>query len=246
MKKKRRILPIISILSLITLGFVMLSIFDFYMILQNNENKIQSNFIEDIARQNSTITDIKLTSYLNTLYGIARYISNNQINIPETVKGFRKIISKEEFDGLGFVSTDGIALSTNGIDEIQFSISDRSYWQTLLQKQHVITEVYFSTITHKRIFFVAVPVLDENKNFKGAIHAAILVSDFQNYIGKKLGLSNYNVFLIDKQGEYVTKCNRKNAQSYENFFDFFTDHGSKLNIEELKANIQIEKTRFIA
>lgn len=242
MKKKRRILPIISILSLITLGFVMLSIFDFYMILQNNENKIQSNFIEDIARQNSTITDIKLTSYLNTLYGIARYISNNQINIPETVKGFRKIISKEEFDGLGFVSTDGIVLSTNGIDEIQFSISDRSYWQTLLQKQHVITEVYFSTITHKRIFFVAVPVLDENKNFKGAIHASILVSDFQNYIGKKLGLSNYNVFLIDKQGEYVTKCNRKNAQSYENFFDFFTDHGRKLNIEELKANIQIEKT----
>ncbi len=229
-------MSVIAILSLVTLAFVMLSVYDFYLILEKKEYEFQKGLLRDLSIQSGALVDIKLQGYISTLYGLAEFIGNQPLQTDENLKRFQDVLSHEEFRRLGVVSKDGVLWTTDGKNDMIVDISDRSYWKQVLNGEVSISEVRDSRITAERVFFIAVPVITSKGEFHGAIHAAIDIEDFQMYTGTRLGLSDYNVYMLDSEGDYVIRCpHHEKSWDYKSFFDFFHENGSGIDVEMLNS-----------
>lgn len=239
MKKKRKFLFTILVFSIFAFVFILLAIVDFYIILQKKEEQLQQDLLYDLSVQSSAFLDIKLEGYIDTLYGLAAFISGPDFQSDENMEHMKKVKEKEEFLRVGIISSEGILKTTDGNEETEVDVSDRIYWKHLKEKTASISEVRDSRITDDRVFFVAVPLLDAKGEFKGGLHAAIDINDFQVYAGTRLGVTNYNIYLIDSEGDYVIRCKKhEKSWDYSSFFDYFEENGQDLNLEDLRLQMQ--------
>lgn len=242
MKKKRKFFTIIATLSIIVLLFVFFSMIAFYRTVQQSEYVFQEDLLKNLTIQNAALIDMRLDGYLDALFTLAEFLRDTTLNEDDISKKFSKILEHEEFVRIGVISTEGILWTTdkNNIDTVD--ISDRAYWQNLLNKKPIISEVRDSRITTERVFFVAVPILSESQKFLGAVHAAVNIEDFQNYTNARMPQTDYHNYLIDKKGEYIIRCQKHNkAWNYNSFFDLLNDISQGFDTTNLIQKLNTDK-----
>lgn len=257
MKKKRKFFVIVAILSVFVFFFVFFSMLAFYRTVQQSEYIFQEDLLKDLTIQNAAFIDMKLDGYLDTLFTLAEFLKDTPFDKDVISKKFRKILEHEEFVRLGIISKDGLLWTTDKTTFDTVDITDRIYWQSLLNKESVISEVRDSRITTERVFFVAVPIINKSNEFIGAVHAAVNTEDFQVYTNARIAMTNYHNYLIDKKGEYIIRCQKhKNVWDYSSFFDLLNALSPEYDVLTLQNklnndgvfvdNLVLDGTEFIS
>ena len=228
---------IIFIVSPLVIFFVLFSVYDFYLVLQQKEYELRKKSLREIANQSTVLLDNKIESYIKTLNGLSIFFTNEESskNILENIPN---IIEKTKFHYIGWVNENGtIFATTNGTDFEQKDIANTDYWNKISNNEIIVTRKMNSMIDQNEIFAISIPVYN-NQNGIIAIQASIKVKDFIEKDLTNLTVDNYNISIIDEFGNFlVNNFHSRNLVNDDNIIDFLSQN---TNITKSKAKLYLD------
>lgn len=217
---KKRMFGVVFTLFILACAFILLSIINFYRVLQAKEATIQEKGLLDLSQFTSNYMDVKLEGYLSTLHGLSDIILLKDIPWETVRERLNAIVKRQEFLHLGLASLDGQVWATDGTNEFTIDITVRPYWKDLLAGKAVITDAQDSLVSSKQIFVVAVPILNRENQVVGAVHCAVALSEFQGYEAARFEMGSYLVFVVDNTGSFILRdYKHPEAWNYTSIFD---------------------------
>ena len=124
---------VVFALFILACAFILLSIINFYRVLQAKEAMIQEKGLLDLSQFTSNYMDVKLEGYLSTLHGLSDIILLKDIPWETVRERLNAIVKRQEFLHLGLASLDGQVWATDGTNEFSIDITVRPYWKDLLE-----------------------------------------------------------------------------------------------------------------
>jgi len=207
--KKRHSVLFTGILSLICCTVVGMSCLNFYHKLQDKEYAAQQQSLMTLAEQVACTVESTLDGYFNTLYGIAEFLGTSPLVTEEKLRHLAQLAQRENLFRLGLVSLDGILTVSDGQ---QVDVSDRPYFQNILQGKIVLTGVRDSRLTNDKMFILTVPIRGAEQKLMGALHCSFPLEDFS--LQAKLRLyqgGRHHTHIIDRQGKIILPCGEHEA-----------------------------------
>lgn len=236
---RKRVVGVIFSLFILACVFVILSILNFYRVLQQKEVILQEGVLHDLARFTSGYMDVKLEGYLSTLYGLADFILLRDVRWETIHERLTTIISRQEFQHLGLSSLDGEVWATDGVGEFTIDITGRGYWQELLDGKAVVTDAQDSLVTENQIFVVAVPITNREGKVVGIVHGAVSLNEFQGYEASRFEMESYLVFVVDYTGSYILRDHKyPESWQHDSIFDGMEDVDGGKGTTEFKQQLQ--------
>ena len=236
---KKRMFGVVFALFVLACAFILLSILNFYRVLQQKEAAIQEESLFDFAQFTSSYMDVKLEGYLSTLYGLSDLILLRDLPWETVRERLNVIVGRQEFHHIGLGALDGKVWATDGQNEFTIDISQRPYWGELLAGKAVITDAQDSLVTDNQIFVVAVPILSKAGSVVGIVHGAVALGEFQGYEASRFEMSNYLVFVVDNTGSFILRDHKHpEAWNYTSIFDELEDSGGNSAVSAIRRQLQ--------
>ncbi len=230
------------ILILLCVSLVPLLILANYQLTQywavTTEN-IKAQEIES-ANQNAKIIDTWINSKIMQLTEMySNHPEYNQMHIDTVMKTFRGINESDAEVELAIVADkDG----TSAIDNLaRSSVADKEHFIKAKEtKQVVISNVIVSERTGAKIIAIALPILDDSKNFVGIIQSNIAVKALENNIGTvKIAKTGY-AYLMGNDGTIIfEQDSNKIGKTYKEFSNDPT------KLEAFDKNVMVNQNGFI-
>ncbi len=191
------ILLVVTIIPLITTAVFQMKRFNKTMTTNLHEEEMQ------LARTNAQQIDSWINTKIVQLSALLEaHPEFKNMNL-ESIMEIEKIINESDLEVETSVvaDKDGNSINENG-DKI--SVADREHFKRAKETKKVaISDVLVSKATGNRIICIAVPILDDNNNFIGAIQSNVAVKSLDNTLGKiKIAKSGF-VFLMANDGELI-------------------------------------------
>lgn len=236
---KKKMLGLVFALFVVAVAFILLSILNFYRVLQQKESVIQEERLHDLSRFTSSYMDVKLEGYLSTLYGLSDLILLEERSWSLVRERLNAIVARQEFQHIGLSALDGQVWATDGKDDFTIDISGRAYWPELLEGRAVVTDAQDSLVSANQIFVVAVPILNRKDEVVGIVHGAVSLNEFQGYEASRFGLDTYLTFVIDRSGSFILRdYKHPTSWSYETIFEELSQPGSSGDAESIRRHLQ--------
>ncbi len=236
---KKKMLGFVFALFVVAAAFILLSILNFYRVLQRKEAVIQEESLHDLSRFTSNYMDVKLEGYLSTLYGLSDLILLEEVSWSLVRERLDAIVSRQEFQHIGLSSLDGRVWATDGREDFAIDISGRAYWPSLLEGRAVITDAQDSLVSANQIFVVAVPILNRGGEVVGIVHGAVSLNEFQSYEAARFGLDTYLTFVIDRSGSFILRdYKHPDSWSYSTIYEELSQPGSRGDAGAIRRHLQ--------
>ena len=242
--KKEKYFSIV-ILACAVLFFIGATLMNFKSQIQERMYDLEVESMEEISMQGSAVVEKNLESLSNTLYGLAEYMTEEDILAENTMERLKHFLEKRklvEFQRLGLADAQGNSRVTNGES---LNISDRKYFQTCMQKKEAALEVRESELIERRVIILAVPVLrGEEEEVIGVLYGVMELASLGLYENTLLENEKQFIQIIDKQGNYILKEETGLLGKRENIFDGLSRVEGNTSVEELKEKISREERVF--
>lgn len=240
MKKEKRKYIFILIFVVGAIAFIGSTLSQFYDDIQARVYYKQIETMQDLSMQGSAVVEKKLAGLVNTLYGLAEYLEEDDITNSSNVEKISSFLEKREigFQRIGVADAEGNAKVTNGES---INISDREYFRVCMEEKHGTTEIRQSVLIDKPICIVAVPILREDGESIGIIYGVMEISMFQIYDNTILENKDQYIQIIDTNGDYIVKEASSLIGKRENIFDGINSVESLVSAEDIRKQIQEEK-----
>ncbi len=164
--------------------------------IEKEENQLA---ISGSSTINSWINN-KVSIFENILKAHPEFKTAGYKDINSVLKPIRE--SDPELETAVFVDNDGNAI--NVINNTFINLADREYFQKVKStKKTYVGDILVSKVTKSNVTSIAIPVLDESGNFRGAIFAQINVKALQNSIGSVKIEKTGSAMMLSAKGDYV-------------------------------------------
>ena len=112
-RKKIILVFLLAIGIILYIGFVLS---DFYGEIQKRVYSKQIENMKELSMQGSAVVEKKLEGFINTLYGLAEYLHEEEITDASNIKRLNEFLTKKEigFQRMGIADEKGNARITNG------------------------------------------------------------------------------------------------------------------------------------
>ena len=242
--KKEKYFSIV-ILACAVLFFIAATLMSFKSQIQERMYDLQVESMEEISMQGSAVVEKNLESLSNTLYGLAEYMTEEDILAENTMERLQHFLEKRklvEFQRLGLADAQGNSRVTNGES---INISDRKYFQTCIQQKEPALEVRNSELVEKRVIILAIPILrGEEEQVIGVLYGVMELASLSLYENTLLEDEEQFIQIIDKQGNYILKEETELLGKWENIFDGLGRVKDNISVEELKEKLEKEEQVF--
>ena len=153
-------------LLLLTLLYIIITLFHFYSKVQSREYEAKLDALKDLANQGHVIVENRIQGYITTLNAISNILQELDIHSDETLAQLAEIADQKELDfkRIGIANADGDSLVTNGSS---LNIKNRPYFQESMNGRTMITSARSSVIVDEDIFIVSAPVKNLDQQVKG-------------------------------------------------------------------------------
>lgn len=236
-KRKYIFILIFIICAMIFIGFT-LSGFDNEIQQRVYEKQIET--MKALSMQGSAVVEKKLEGYVNTLFGLAEYLHEEELVDPSNIDRLKEFMNKKDigFQRMGIADEKGNASVTNGQ---RINISDRKYFQTCMKEKRGTSEIRQSGLVDKQVCIIAVPILNDKKESMGVIYGVMETDVFNIYDNTIMENEEQYIQVIDLDGKYILKEESSLIGKRENIFDGINSVKSQKSAEEIKELIQKEE-----
>lgn len=236
-RKKIILVFLLAIGIILYIGFVLS---DFYGEIQKRVYSKQIENMKELSMQGSAVVEKKLEGFINTLYGLAEYLHEEEITDASNIKRLNEFLTKKEigFQRMGIADEKGNARITNGQT---LDISDREYFQTCMKEKRGTSEIRHSELIDRQICIIAVPILNNEKESMGVIYGVVETGVFNIYENTILEDEEQYIQVVDLDGKYILKEESSLIGKRENIFDGINSVKSQKSAEEIKELIQNEE-----
>ncbi|MDP4183195.1 MAG: methyl-accepting chemotaxis protein [Bacillota bacterium] len=192
------------------------------------------------ANQNVKVIDSWINSKINQLTEMYdKHPEYNQMDLDTVMKTLRGINESDaEVETQIVADKDG----TSAIDNLaRSSVAGKDHFiKAKATKQIALSDVIVSEKTGQRIIAIAVPILDDSKNFAGIIQSNIAVKALENNIGTvKIAKTGY-AYLMSNTGTIIFE---KNADQIGKSYKEFSHDPSKA--AAFDKDVMVNKSGFI-
>ena len=238
-KEKRKYMFILAFALGVTV-FIGVTLSEFYADIERRVYSKQITMIKELSLQGSAVVEKKLEGLVNTLYGLAEYLQEEDMANDTNLDKLKEFIEKKDigFQRIGIADIDGNAKVTNG--EV-LNISDRQYFQTCIQEKRGSSEIRHSELVGKSVCIIAVPILKEDTNPIGVIYGVVEIGVFNIYDNTILEDEEQYIQLVDMEGNYILKEESSLIGKRENIFDGIDSVKSQKSTNEIRRQIQNER-----
>lgn len=238
--KEKRKYTLIFLFVLGIVAFIGYTLTQFHGDIQDRVYKKQIETMKNNSMQGSAVVEKKLGGLVNTLYGLAEYVQEDDIDSNTNIDKLRKFLEKRDvgFQRIGIAHTNGDAKITNGE---RLNISDREYFQICIKEKKATTEIRQSEITDETICIVAVPILGDNNQSMGVLYGITELSAFRIYDDTILEDKNQFIQIVDMDGNYIRKQESSLIGKKDNIFDGISSIEGKDTADAIREQIQKEE-----
>lgn len=238
-KEKRKYIFIFTFVVGIVI-FIGYTLTQFHNDIQDRVYKKQIETMKNISMQGSAVVEKKLGGMVNTLYGLAEYVQEDDIDSKTNVDKLRGFLEKRDigFQRIGIAHANGDAKITNGE---QLNISDKEYFQTCMKEKRATTEIRQSEITNEQICIVAVPIVREGHEPIGVLYGITELSAFSIYDDTILENKNQYIQIIDMDGDYIRKQESSLIGKKDNIFEGISSIEGEDTANAIQEQVQKEE-----
>lgn len=235
-KEKRKYIFIFLVIVGITV-FIGYTLSKFDRDIQERVYYKQVENMREISMQGSAVVEKQLGGLVNTLYGFAEYLREEDICDDTNIYRLKNFLNKRKigFQRMGIADADGNAHLTNGE---HLNISDRTYFQTCMKEKRAATEIRQSSLNNQQICIVAVPILTESEEFIGVIYGVTELSMFRIYEDTIMEGKNQYIQIIDMEGNYIRKQVSSLIGKKDNIFEGISGIEGEQAAEIIRKKIQ--------
>lgn len=238
-KEKRKYMFILAFALGVTV-FIGVTLSEFYADIEQRVYSKQISVTKELSLQGSAVVEKKLEGLVNTLYGLAEYLQEEDMANDANLDRLKEFIEKKNigFQRIGIADINGNAKVTNGET---LNISDRQYFQTCVQEKRGSSEIRNSELVGKPVCIIAVPILQENTNPIGVLYGVVEIEVFNIYDNTILENEEHYIQLVDMEGNYILKEESSLIGKRENIFDGIGSVKSEKSTNEIRKQIQNER-----
>ncbi len=220
--------------------FISYTLSKFYSNIQQRVYNKQIETTKELSMQGSAVVEKKLEGYINTLYGLAEYLQEEDIDNETNINRLKEFIEKKDvgFQRMGVADAQGNARVTNGES---LNISDREYFKTCMGEKRGSSEIRQSELVNRPVCIIAAPVLRGDGAAIGIIYGVVEIEVFRIYDNTILEDEEQYIQLVDMDGNYILKEESSLIGKRDNIFDGINSVESQKSAEEIRNRIQNEK-----
>lgn len=228
---------IMSIVLIISYIGVLLS--DFENDVRQEETRSVVSSMADLSDQAAEIVEERMSAALNTMEHASRLLINSEdIQAEDVMERLRRTLLDADtgLDRFGIALPDGLSKVNNGES---VNVSDREYFLESMEGNTFVSGSVKSRIEDLDVFFLSVPVFDEQNEVKGVLYGIIETEQFKVYKNIELEKRNQNIYIVDIHGQYISRfMGTKAMLSQNNFFDDLEERKSSLPVNKVLKNME--------
>lgn len=239
-KREKRKYIFILIFVLCAMIFIGFTLSGFNKEIQQRVYEKQIETMKALSMQGSAVVEKKLEGFINTLFGLAEYLHEEDIIDPSNIDRLKEFMNKKDigFQRMGIADEKGNASVTNGQ---RINISDREYFQTCMKEKRGASEIRQSELVDKQVCIIAVPILNDKKEFMGILYGVVETEVFNIYENTIMENEEQYIQVVDLNGKYILKEESSLIGKRENIFDGINSVKSQKSAEEIRELIQKEE-----
>lgn len=239
-KREKRKYIFILIFVLCAMIFIGFTLSGFNKEIQQRVYEKQIETMKALSMQGSAVVEKKLEGFINTLFGLAEYLHEEDIIDPSNIDRLKEFMNKKDigFQRMGIADEKGNASVTNGQ---RINISDREYFQTCMKEKRGASEIRQSELVDKQVCIIAVPILNDKKESMGILYGVVETEVFNIYENTIMENEEQYIQVVDLNGKYILKEESSLIGKRENIFDGINSVKSQKNAEEIRELIQKEE-----
>ncbi len=236
-KRKYIFILIFVLCAMIFIGFTLSG---FNKEIQQRVYEKQIETMKALSMQGSAVVEKKLEGFINTLFGLAEYLHEEDIIDPSNIDRLKEFMNKKDigFQRMGIADEKGNASITNGQ---RINISDREYFQTCMKEKRGASEIRQSELVDKQVCIIAVPILNDKKESMGILYGVVETEVFNIYENTIMENEEQYIQVVDLNGKYILKEESSLIGKRENIFDGINSVKSQKSAEEIRELIQKEE-----
>lgn len=239
-KREKRKYIFILIFVLCAMIFIGFTLSGFNKEIQQRVYEKQIETMKALSMQGSAVVEKKLEGFINTLFGLAEYLHEEDIIDPSNIDRLKEFMNKKDigFQRMGIADEKGNASVTNGQ---RINISDREYFQTCMKEKRGASEIRQSELVDKQVCIIAVPILNDKKESMGILYGVVETEVFNIYENTIMENEEQYIQVVDLNGKYILKEESSLIGKRENIFDGINSVKSQKSEEEIRELIQKEE-----
>ena len=163
---------IMSIVLIISYIGVLLS--DFENDVRQEETRSVVSSMADLSDQAAEIVEERMSAALNTMEHASRLLINSEdIQAEDVMERLRRTLLDADtgLDRFGIALPDGLSKVNNGES---VNVSDREYFLESMEGNTFVSGSVKSRIEDLDVFFLSVPVFDEQNEVKGVLYLSLI------------------------------------------------------------------------
>lgn len=228
---------IMSIVLIISYIGVLLS--DFEKDVRQEETRSVVSSMADLSDQAAEIVEERMSAALNTMEHASRLLVNREdIQAEDVMERLGRMLLDADtgLDRFGIALPDGLSKVNNGES---VNVSDREYFLESMKGNTFVSGSVKSKIEDLDVFFLSVPVFDEQNEVKGVLYGIIETEQFKVYKNIELEKRNQNIYIVDIHGQYISRfMGTKAMLSQNNFFDDLEERQCSLSVDKVLKNME--------
>lgn len=239
-KREKRKYIFILIFVLCAMIFIGFTLSGFNKEIQQRVYEKQIETMKALSMQGSAVVEKKLEGFINTLFGLAEYLHEEDIIDPSNIDRLKEFMNRKDigFQRMGIADEKGNASVTNGQ---RINISDREYFQTCMKEKRGASEIRQSELVDKQVCIIAVPILNDKKESMGILYGVVETEVFNIYENTIMENEEQYIQVVDLNGKYILKEESSLIGKRENIFDGINSVKSQKSAEEIRELIQKEE-----
>ncbi|MEG0629384.1 MAG: diguanylate cyclase [Christensenellaceae bacterium] len=245
-RKKIGNMFLIALISLLIIGIVFVSIWDFRT--ANNQLSIMQNTkqLSEVAKQSAGTFEMKMRSSQSFVESIAAVLAEfDDVASKEAILTMETAAKNSGFSRFAIVLPNGDSVTSDGNGS---NVADRDYFQKALSGETAFSQVLSSKTNQNNIVIIAAPILKD-----GEVVAVLRGTYDTKDLDELVDITSFNgqgyVHVIDGSGAFIAKSKNSNVQSYtDNIFDMLTRSTFKSNddYDQFKRDIFNHKSGKIS
>ena len=232
------------ILLIVTLIFVLVSLFVFQSRIQKREYEVNLRSLVDFSTRSSSIMEDHFYHYIGILRSIAEFLQGSDFQSEHNLQTIGRILDDPDnpFTQIGISSFQGdtVICSKFSSQNSYLSLDPSKYplFTSAIKSGYAIMDDLNPENHMDGLIYIAVPIRDHDNRTEGFLFASVESNRFFLHGNSPVPQKSRSVQLIDQKGNYILKSSAESPFVGDNLFEQLNQVKTSKAPEDIIWNIQ--------
>lgn len=233
----KKLIATCAIVFIIAIVSVASILYLFYNRIHDRTSELYHERVAMSTSMNSEIIETKLYSYINVVSTAAETMKNqSNIITDRNLEKIKYIVKNHpDFLRMGICNNDGIVHYT---DDNILNISNTKSFNTTKIGNISITDRFPSHLSPDDVFIISVPIIDDNKEFRGHVQATIPVNNFQKGASNFAEYTIFKTSIIDSNLNYILHVDPAGENADKSYRERLNRFHDKVNPDAIMQKLK--------